>query len=224
MASLRLTSSRRRASTSWRAGMISCAMRLRSMTGSTEQNQAPMRTATATAPRMRRRSRRETELAISGRAFPGPPGCGAAPGPARLAVGPEGAAPGRPGSGAAGAGRLWGSPRTALMRNCSLSRPRVTGDENSTRSSRGEFSSSGIRVLAAAACPLISTPLVSKERLVTQASDGRPVRQLAQARAAAGGRWPRAPRWRPGASACARAPAGRPRSRAPAGVRASIFR
>ena len=36
--------------------------------------------------------------------------------------------------------------------------PRVTGDENSTRSSRGEFSSRGISALAAAAWPVSSTP------------------------------------------------------------------
>jgi len=51
-----------------------------------------------------------------------------------------------------------GVSQTALIRNCSLSRPRVTGEANSTRSSRGEFSRRGIKVLAAAACPVISTP------------------------------------------------------------------
>ena len=42
-----------------------------------------------------------------------------------------------------------GPSQAARMRNCSFSRPRVTGDENSTRSSRGEFSSTGMSALAA---------------------------------------------------------------------------
>ena len=66
-----------------------------------------------------------------------------------------------------------GVSQPAWMRNCSLSRPRVTGEANSTRWKRGEFSKTGMSVLAAAACPVISTPLLSRERVVSQASAGR---------------------------------------------------
>src|SRR5262249_13780165 len=61
----------------------------------------------------------------------------------------------------------------ARILNCSLSRPRVTGEENSTRSSRGEFSRRGISAAAAAACPVSSTPLVSAESSVSHASLGK---------------------------------------------------
>src|SRR3989441_8732755 len=61
----------------------------------------------------------------------------------------------------------------ARIRNCSLSRPRVTGDENSTRSRRGEFSRSGMRAAAAEAWPVSSTPFVSAESSVSHASFGR---------------------------------------------------
>ena len=66
--------------------------------------------------------------------------------------------------------RAWAPPgsHAARMRNCSFSRPRVTGDENSTRSRRGEFSSNGISALAAAAWPVSSTPFWSNDAVVSQ--------------------------------------------------------
>src|SRR5205814_3250897 len=84
-----------------------------------------------------------------------------------------------PGAGvgaAAGAVRGGSAARcshAAWMRNCSRSRPRVTGEANSTRSNRGEFSRSGISALAALACPVSSTPLPSSDTSVSHASFGR---------------------------------------------------
>src|SRR5262245_22903389 len=121
----------------------------------------------------------QDEAALSSREVghqrPSPPRTGAlasagARGGARR---PEARGAGVPGGGAAGvAERLLGVSQAALIRNCSLSRPLVTGEENSTRSNRGEFSRRGMRELAADACPLSSIPLLSKDKFVTHASGG----------------------------------------------------
>src|SRR5262249_56352624 len=93
-----------------------------------------------------------------------------APGAGRGATGVLGPGPaagspvGVPGGGAVAPA----ASHDARMRNCSrLSRPRVTGEENSTRSRRGEFSSTGINALAADAAPVNSTPFRSIHTVVS---------------------------------------------------------
>src|SRR3990172_6172273 len=82
-----------------------------------------------------------------------------------------GGAAGRP-AGPAAAAVAGGVSHDALILNCSLSRPLVTGEANSTFSSLAEPSRSGMSWLAAGAWPVISTPLVSSDTVVSQASTG----------------------------------------------------
>src|SRR5262249_29632303 len=94
-------------------------------------------------------------------------GRGAAPPAAAGGAGGGGAPAGRaPSSGPPGR-----SP-PALRRNCSRSRPFVTGEVNSTRSKVGEPSRSGMSWAAALANPASSSPFRSTDTFVSQTSCG----------------------------------------------------